>query len=165
MTGERYWQTPARSWRWRTVKAFLYVFVAVAGALTSIEAGSNAKLTKTLGWPWWPSIIFSLISLGCLAIATAFVGGGVPSGAKLAAVPWWGWIGGVISAVYIVSMLVAPGQLGAGLFTGLTVSAAVITSLALDNYGLVGFDVHPAGIGRLIGGVLMVIGLICVAVF
>ena len=146
------------------MKALLYVFVAVAGALTSVEAGSNAKFTKTMGGPWWPSIFFSLISLGCLAIGTAVVGGGL-STAKLAQVPWWSWTGGVISAIYIVSMLVAPGQLGAGLFTGLTVTAAVIASIALDNWGLVGFEVHPAGIGRLIGGALMVAGLICVAVF
>ena len=146
------------------MKALLYVFVAVAGALTSVEAGSNAKFTKTMGGPWWPAIFFSLISLGCLAIGTAVAGGGLPT-AKLSQVPWWGWIGGVISAIYIVSMLVAPGQLGAGLFTGLTVTAAVLASIALDNWGLVGFTVHPAGIGRLIGAALMVAGLICVAAF
>ncbi len=137
----------------------------MAGALTAVESGSNAELTRKLGGPWWPSVLFSLLSLGFLAIATAVVGGGAPSGAKLAAVPWWGWIGGAISAVYIVSMLVAPGQLGAGLFTGLTVTAAVITSVALDHFGLVGFPVHPAGIGRLIGAALMVAGILCVAVF
>ena len=146
------------------MKALLYVFVAVAGALTSVESGANAKLTKTLGGPWWPSILFSLISLLCLAAVTLFAGGRFPTD-KMAAVPWWAWTGGVVSAIYIVSMLIAPAQLGAGLFTGLTVTAAVITSIALDNWGLVGFEVHPAGIGRLIGGALMVIGIICVAVF
>ncbi len=117
-----------------------------------------------MGGPWWPSILFSLISLGCLAVGTAVAGGGLPAG-KLAEVPWWGWIGGVISALYIVSMLVAPGQLGAGLFTGLTVTAAVLTSIALDHWGLVGFPVHAAGAGRLIGAALMVAGLVCVAAF
>ena len=146
------------------MKALLYVFVAVAGALTSVETGANATLTKALGGPWWAAILFSLISLGCLAVATVIVGGPFPA-AKLAEVPWWAWTGGLISAVYILSMLVAPGRLGAGLFTGLTVTAAIIASLLLDNYGLVGFAVHPAGVGRVIGGVLMVAGIICVAVF
>ncbi len=78
----------------------------------------------------------------CLAVATVAVGGSFPSG-KLGDVPWWAWTGGVISAIYIVSMLVGAGQLGAGLFTGLTVTAAVITSVALDHFGLVGFQQHP----------------------
>ena len=146
------------------MKALLYVFVAVAGALTSVEAGSNAELTKTLGGPWWPAVLFSLLSMALLAAAALFLAGPFPS-AAMAQVPWWGWIGGAISAVYIVSMLIAPGQLGSGLFTGLTVTAAIIASIALDHFGLVGFKVHPAGVGRLIGGALMVAGIICVAVF
>ena len=136
----------------------------MTGALTSVEAGSNTKLTQTLGNPWWPAILFSLLSLALLAVAAVFLAGPFPVG-QIARVPWWGWLGGFISALYIISMLIAPGQLGSGLFTGLTVSAAVICSIALDHYGLVGFKQHTAGIGRLLGGALMVIGLICVAVF
>ena len=79
--------------------------------------------------------------------------------------PWWAWTGGIVSALYIVSMLVAPNILGAGLFTGLTVTAAVLASIALDHWGLVGFPVHPAGVGRLIGAALMVVGIVLVAVF
>ncbi len=146
------------------MKALLYVFVAAAGALTSVEAGANAKLTKALGGPWWPAILFSLISLLCLVVPAVFAGGRFPTD-KVASVPWWAWTGGVMSAIYIVSMLIAPAQLGAGLFTGLTVTAAIIASIALDNWGLVGFEVHPAGIGRLVGAALMVAGIICVAVF
>ena len=93
------------------MKALLYVFVAVTGALTSVEAGANTKLTATLGGPWWAAILFSLLSLLPLAIGAGIWGGAFPSG-QLAAVPWWGWIGGGISALYIMSMLVAPGQLG-----------------------------------------------------
>lgn len=146
------------------MKALLYVFVAAAGALTSVEAGSNAKMTSVLGNPWWPAILFSIISLAFLVAGALFFSGPFPA-AQLRDVPWWGWTGGAISALYILSMLVAPGQLGSGLFTGLTVTAAVITSIALDHYGLVGFKQHAAGIGRLVGAALMVIGIICVAVF
>ena len=146
------------------MNALLYLFVAVTGALTSVEAGSNAKLTALFGGPWWGAILFSVISFGFLAAGALALAGPFPS-AQVGQVPWWGWLGGVISALYIVSMLVAPGRMGSGSFTGLTVTAAIIASIALDHYGLVGFKVHPAGIGRLVGGALMVAGVICVAVF
>ncbi len=146
------------------MNSLLYVFVALAGALTAVETGANATLTKKLGGPWWPAVFFSVLSLGCLAVAAAVARAPFPAG-KLSGVPWWGWTGGVISALYIVSTLIAPGRLGSGLFTGLTVTAAIVTSIALDHFGLIGFPVHPAGVGRLIGGALMVAGLICVAVF
>ena len=146
------------------MKALLYVYVAVAGALTAVESGANATLTRTLGGPWWAAILFSIVSIALLVVGAVVLGGPFPA-AAMREVPWWGWTGGAISAIYILSMLVAPGQLGAGLFTGLTVSAAVIASIALDHYGLVGFEQHTAGIGRLIGAALMVAGLICVALF
>ena len=146
------------------MKAFLYVFVVVCGALTSVESGSNAQLTKSLGGPWWPAVLFSILSLGLLVVAAVFMAGPFPM-AQVRGVPWWAWTGGIVSALYIMSMLVAPGQLGAGLFTGLTVTAAVIASVALDHFGLVGFQQHTAGIGRLIGAAPMVAGILCVAVF
>jgi len=146
------------------VRPLLYLFVAIAGALTSVESGANAKLTAALGGPWWPAILFSATSGVVLAIIALFLAGPFPS-AQFDGVPWWAWIGGFISALYIVSMLVAPGILGAGLFTGLTVTAAIISSIALDHWGLVGFAVHPAGIGRLVGAALMVVGIVLVAVF
>ncbi len=146
------------------MRPVLYLFVAVAGALTSVESGANAKLTAALGGPWWPAILFSAISGTILAGIAVFLAGPFPA-AQIAELPWWAWIGGFISALYIVSMLVAPGILGAGLFTGLTVTAAIIASIALDHWGLVGFPVHPAGVGRLIGAALMVVGIVLVAVF
>ncbi len=146
------------------MKALLYIFVAVAGALTSIESGANAKLTSALGGPWWAAILFSLLSLGALGVGAIILGGPFPA-TRLHEVPWWAWTGGLISAVYVLSMLVGPGRLGSGLFTGLTVTAAIISSIALDHYGLVGFERHAAGIGRLIGAALMISGIICIAAF
>ncbi len=146
------------------MKALLFPFVAVAGALTAVEAGANATMNKAVGSPWWPAIVFNLISLAVLAVPALFMAGPFP-GAKLGGLPWWAWSGGVFGAIYFLSMMVGPDKLGSGLFTGLSVSAAVLTSIALDNWGLIGFQVHHAGPGRLIGAGLMVVGLICVAVF
>ncbi len=140
------------------------MFVAVAGALTSFEAGANTKLANSVGGPWWPAILFSLVSLALLGLGTMVFGGPFPA-SGLRQAPWWSWLGGVIGAVYVLSMLTAPGRLGSGLFTGLTVTAAIISSIALDHYGLAGFERHTAGIGRLIGAALMVIGVVCVAIF
>ena len=146
------------------MKALLFPFVAVAGALTSVEAGANAAMNKAVGSPWWPAIVFNLISLAALAVPAIVLAGPFPGG-KLVDLPWWAWTGGLVGALYFISMMVGPSSMGSGLFTGLTVSAAVVTSIALDNWGLVGFEVHHAGPGRLIGGALMLAGLLCVSLF
>ena len=56
-------------------------------------------------------------------------------------------------------------KLGSAVFTGLTVTAAVITSVLLDHFGLLGFQQHPAGLWRLAGCGLMVGGLALISAF
>ena len=38
------------------------------------------------------------------------------------------------------------------------VTASTIASLVLDHWGLMGFEVHKAGIGRIVGALLMARG-------
>ena len=142
----------------------LYLFVIGAGALSTIESGANAKLSGTLGGAWWAAILFNAVTLALTALVGVFVGGPFPM-RQLAEVPWWAWAGGLISAVYVMCMMIAPRLLGAGLFTGLVVTAGISTSIALDHWGLVGFAVHPAGVWRLAGAALMIAGLALVAAF
>jgi len=45
------------------------------------------------------------------------------------------------------------------------VTAGVVTSILLDNFGWVGFERHPASLWRILGGCLMVGGVALVALF
>ena len=84
---------------------------------------------------------------------------------RLAHIPWWAWVGGIIGAVYIMSMLLVAERLGAAFFLGRTVTAAIVTSLMLDHFDLVGFPRHPAGAWRSLGAALMISGLSLIATF
>ena len=74
-------------------------------------------------------------------------------------------VGGVGGALFILMMLTAAPKLGPGAFTGLTVTAAIIATLAIDHFGWLGADRHPAGLARLAGGTLMIVGVALVAKF
>ena len=56
-------------------------------------------------------------------------------------------------------------RLGSGLFTGATVTAALLTSVLLDHFGLIGFKQHPASPARLAGCGIMIAGLWLIARF
>ena len=81
---------------------------------------------------------------------------------KAVGVPWWGWLAGF--AIFIARPYAAP-ALGAALFTGLTVSTSIACSVLLDHHGLLGFQQHAAGWGRLAGAALMIAGVVLVSVF
>jgi transporter family-2 protein len=148
------------------MQSFLYAFAVLVGALNAIQPGCNTALNKALGQPFLSGLVVTAVSFTSLLVAGLLSGGlALPSPANIAAVPWWGWIGGVLGAVYVLAQLFVAQQVGAATFMGLTVTAAIVTSVALDHFGLVGFERHPAGLLRLAGAALMIAGVVLVARF
>jgi transporter family-2 protein len=143
----------------------LYLFAIVAGALNTVQSGANVTLNKSLEQPILAALVVAAVGATVYLLAAPFMGLGVPSAEKVAAVPWWGWLGGALGAVYVLSMILIAGRVGAAAFTGLTVTSAIVTSILLDHFGWLGFDVHVAGLWRLLGGVLMIAGLLLVCIF
>jgi transporter family-2 protein len=97
--------------------------------------------------------------------AAPFLGLAWPGTARLAGVPWWAWLGGAMGGAYVLAMIVLADRLGAALFTGVTVTAAIVTSLLLDHYGWLGFTQHAAGPWRILGGALMIGGVALISLF
>ena len=97
------------------------------------------------------------------AAAIPFIGVGWPRSDQWMSVPVWAWLGGLCGGVYVLSVIFIADKVGAAVFTGLAVTAAIVTSVLLDHFGLVGFQVHEAGLWRILGAVLMVggLGLVC----
>jgi transporter family-2 protein len=143
--------------------ALAFLFAAIAGILNTVQSGSNATLGKTVAPGWAVAVIGAATMLTGVAYALATRAPLPRSGMHL--VPWWGWVGGMLGAVYVLATLLVSRQMGAGVFIGLTVTAAIVTSLAMDHWGLLGFQVHPANAWRLAGGALMIAGLALVAKF
>lgn len=145
---------------------FLYGFALLAGLASAVEPGQNAALAKSLGRPLLAGVISLLVSIAALAAIMLVLGQGeLPGLDRLARVPWWAWLGGLMSAGLAAAQLYLSKAIGAATFLGLIVTAGVITSILLDNFGLVGFKVHPAGLGRILGGALMIGGVGLVARF
>ncbi len=142
-----------------------YIFVAIAGALNAVQSGSNAALARSLGRPWLVGVLVSLVTVAALVVGLIATGARMPEPGRLAAAPWWAWTGGVCGAVYVVSTLFFAEGMGAGLFTALTITAGIVASIAVDHFGLVGFQQHSASLLRIAGASLMIVGLVLVARF
>ena len=65
--------------------------------------------------------------------------------------------------LYVATTLFFAERLGAGAFTAVTVTAGVVTAIAIEHFGLVGFRQHSAGAVRIAGAALMVAGVVLVA--
>ena len=145
--------------------SFLLFLAAIAGGTANpFQSGTNAELNKQLGAPLWATIVVYALGLALVLLVQLFVRQPVPV-AQASSVHWWAWLGAPISLISTFIALSIAQRMGSGIFTGVTVTASLLTSVLLDHFGLIGFKQHTASPARLGGCLLMIAGLWIIAKF
>jgi transporter family-2 protein len=145
---------------------WLITLIALAaGAANPFQSGTNAELNKQLGQPVVTGIIVYATGLAALLLVQIVMHKPLPSLSQIHQAHWWAWVGGIVSLVSTIAGLTLAQKLGSGLFTGLTITASIVVSVALDHFGLIGFRQHTASPARLAGCGLMIAGIWLVSRF
>jgi bacterial/archaeal transporter family-2 protein len=145
--------------------AWLYPIIVIAGALQAWGPPMNNALRGAMVNPWLSSVVSFLPIVALLSILWTCQPHPLPTREGLATMPWWAPLGGVIGAFAVVAGLLFVGTVGAGAFAGLTITANILMSLAIDKFGLFGMQVHELSMGRIAGAALMVAGIALISKF
>lgn len=145
---------------------YLYGLALLAGIANAVQPGPNATMAKSLTQPFAAGLVVVIVSGSTLLVAGLLSGRlALPTYEQATQVPWWGWLGGMLGALLILSQFFVAQQIGAAPFLAILVTAGVVTSILLDHFGWVGFREHPASLWRILGAILMVAGVAIVAAF
>jgi bacterial/archaeal transporter family-2 protein len=142
-----------------------YVLAFLAGAVLPLQVGLNGELSRWVGSPVRASLISFVVGTLVLAALTAVAFRGWPSPGKLAGVPWWAWLGGLLGAFYVIGSIVTGPRIGAVAFVAAVVAGQAVASVVLDNYGWVGFAEREITPGRILGLLLLAAGVALVRIF
>ena len=142
--------------------AWVIPFIILGGALQSAGAAMNGQLKQSLVNPYLASAAsFALITFFFIALFVVMPHP-LPPASNLASMPWWAPLGGLVGAVQVYAGLTQVNKVGAGIFMGVTVTAALVASVLIDHFGWFRMEQHPitwlrgVGVLLLIGGVTMV---------
>jgi transporter family-2 protein len=143
-----------------------FTLALVAGAALPIQGAINARLHDDLDAP---------IAAGALSFVVATAGMGLllagslsiaqatrPRIAPLLQVPWWGWLGGVVGAIYVTAVFSLIPEIGAAATIALTVGGQQVASLFVDRFGLFRLPRRPisglrvVAVGALMAGVVLI---------
>ena len=134
-----------------------------SGLILPLQPGINAQLRTHLDSPFAAALVsFAGGTLALLIITLVAARPSPEVFSKLHAVPWWAWTGGLIGAVFVTAALILAPRLGAALLVGAAVTGQLIGSMVVDHFGWVGFPVTPMNAGRVIGVLLLVVGVLVV---
>src|ERR1700726_3633097 len=137
-------------------------FIIVAGALQAFGAVMSAQLRVSLTNPWLALNVLFIINLFFFASHFAVLPRPPPTVDGITAMPWWAPLAGLTGSVAVFAGLALIDKIGAGPVNGLIIMANLLTSLAIDHFGLMNMPVHTLNAGRAIGGLLMAAGIILV---
>ncbi len=136
-----------------------WMFLALlAGAVLPIQGGLNARLGKAAASPVHAALASFVVGTAGLVLYLAISQQPVSwAGLKAAPVQWW--LGGLLGAFYVATVVFLFPRLGPGLTFSLVVAGQLVLALLLDHYHVL--VAHPAPITALkvLGLVLVLVGV------
>jgi bacterial/archaeal transporter family-2 protein len=133
-----------------------------AGVATAFQPGINAEFARATGHKLHGGVVnFAIGACGVLLVAVA-MRVPAPTGAAMAAAPWWAWLGGVLGAYFVVMALTLVPMMGATTYLAAMVLGQLLASAIIDHWGLMGLQVHSFSWGKGLGIALMLAGVACV---
>src|SRR5204862_8132245 len=96
------------------------------------------------------------------SLAMLLIRPSAPEMAKIRDTEWWNWIGGPLGALIVLAGAALTRELGAALFIALVVGGQLLCALVLDHFALMGLKEQPVTLGRVLGALLVIAGVVCI---
>ena len=143
----------------------MLVLIALAvGGLIPIQTSPNSRVRLSVGnHPVVSALIsFSMALLVAIVATTISQGNALPQFAPGASLPWWLWLGGVVSSIFVIAGATLSTLIGTAT-TVITFNAGTIAAgQVLEARGAFGARKNPLTLTRLIGLAVIFLGVLAV---
>jgi len=143
-------------------RLLLFFLVALGGAGLTLQMAWNSRLRTATGSPVLTTIISVFVTL--LSLVLVWASGATNRGVipEFNSLPRWAWFGGVFAGYYLVASLIAIPKIGAAVVFSLVIAGQLIAALVLDSTGAFGLARISLSTSRVLGAVLLLIGVILI---
>lgn len=136
------------------------VFAFLIGISNAVQSGVNTQLRESINNPILAAMTSFFVGLVVLSIAFAcFNQNPIPSLTDLKQVSWTRFMGGLLGAFYVITVIFIVRNIGPANMMCLVIAGQMVTVMTIDHFGLQGFAVHQLNLPRIAGAVLLVAGV------
>lgn len=138
----------------------LFVVIAVvAGILIPVQSGLNARLGEAANSPALGALLSFVVGTTGMFLYCLFGRSELSAARSAFELPWYYWLGGLMGAFFVYTLIVVPPRLGIALTLGITVAAQMIFGMVMDHYGWLGFPQDSISLAKIIGAILIIGGV------
>ncbi|GAA4400773.1 DMT family transporter [Nibrella viscosa] len=142
---------------------YMYFLLAfLTGIANSTQSGVNSQLRQGLANPIMAAIGSFGVGFLTLMGIQLLTGNATPSLETVRSISWWKWTGGLLGAFYVTTVIFTVPRIGAASLLSLSIAGQLLAAVLYDHYGYLGFPLHPANVWRVLGVVLIIMGVVLV---
>ncbi|MFV0376481.1 MAG: DMT family transporter [Mangrovibacterium sp.] len=141
------------------MKIFYTFLVLLVGSILAIQGSINTQLTSYLKHPMQGALVnFTVGFLSLIALNLIFRTQ-MPDWEQVRSAPWYLFIGGILGSVFVSSVIFFIPQIGVTTVLAAAIAGQLITAALIDHFGFLGLAVHPISSGKIVGIVLLLVGI------
>ena len=139
----------------------LLLLAVVAGVVIPMQAALNAELGRAVKSPELGALLSFVVGIIGLFLYCLLVRVDMSQWKNALQIEWYYWLGGLMGAFFVLSLIILAPRLGTALTLGITVAGQMIFALIMDHYGWMGLTEQPfswykfVGVAMIIGGVFL----------
>ncbi|WP_273778344.1 DMT family transporter [Acinetobacter sp. GSS19] len=138
----------------------LLPFTLGIGIALTIQTAINTQLREYLTSPLQAAFLSFLIGTLVLAVMVLLQSAERPGLQQLAQIPWFLWLGGFLGVYAISFSIYTAPKMGFLTFSGVVIFGQLLMSMLLDHFGWLGTEKAPVNWQRLLGGIVIFVGVI-----
>jgi len=143
-------------------KYILVLAALVIGGFLSIQGSINAHLSSFLKHPLQASLTNFLVGTVILILLNVILKTSMPSFAEMKAVPWYLFLGGVIGAMFVTSVVLLIPRIGVTTMLAASIAGQLIVAAVIDHFGFFNVAVHPISLSRVAGIIMLILGILLI---
>ncbi|MBC7846320.1 MAG: DMT family transporter [Flavobacterium sp.] len=146
------------------MKTLWIIMAFFSGFFLPLQGGINARLGKELQSPIYASLISFLIGATAIMVFI-FLSDQTVSWGGIKTAPAYTWIGGILGAFYVTTIILCVPKIGSTLTFGLVIAGQMVAAVVMDHFKIFVSEQHPINLIRIVGILLIISGVIIIKKF
>nr|WP_319400453.1 DMT family transporter [uncultured Carboxylicivirga sp.] len=141
------------------LKYILTTIAVLIGGLLAVQGSINTQLGSFLKHPIQASFTNFLVGTICLFVLNIVLRTEVPKAEVLKQVPFYLFMGGILGAIFVSSVVILIPKIGVATMLGATIGGQMIVAAIIDHFGWFGVAHQPISMGKIAGIVFIIVGV------